>query len=197
MSKTEEQTRERILMSALALFAQQGIGKTSLDEVAYQAGLTRVTVYRYFADKKDLVHKTFLRVERIFQDGLDDLAHDPNPDQITWETAMVRIGQGLSALPRSDVFARSEELKRLYPDVYAAVQDVRAETLNRMFDRFFAMAERQDLLRPGINREVVQSLYWMITLNIFENPQLRSFGLTDAELYHLITGIFLHGVLKS
>lgn len=197
MSKSEEQTRERILMAALALFAQQGISKTSLDEVAYQAGLTRVTVYRYFADKKDLVHKAFLRVEQVFQDGLDDLEHDPNPDQITWEAAMMRIGQRLNALPRADVFARTEELKRLYPDVYAAVQDVRADTLNQMFDRFFAMAERQDLLRPGINRAVVQNVYWLLTLNIFDNPQLRSSGLTDAELYRLVTDIFLHGVLKS
>ena len=196
MSKTEEQTRERILMAALALFAEHGIARTSLDEVAYQAGLTRVTVYRYFADKKDLVHKTFLRVERVFQDALDELAQSPDPEQIEWEAAMTRIGQGLSILPRTDVFARTEELKRLYPDVYAAVQDVRAETLNRMFDRFFALAERQDLLRPGINRPIVQHLYWVLMLNIFESPQLRSFGLTDAELYRLMTDILLHGVLK-
>ncbi len=195
MSKSEEQTRERILLAALALFGEHGIARTSLDEVAFQAGLSRVTIYRHFADKKDLVHKAFLRVERIFQDGLDEL--DQDPSLADWEGAMTRIGGRLSALPRSDVFARADELRRLYPDYYAAVQDVRADTLNRMFDRFFGMAERRGLLRPGINRPVVQHIFWTLTVNVFDNPQLKSFGLTDAELYRLVTDIILHGVLKG
>ena len=195
MSKNEETTRERILTAALALFAQQGIGKTSLDEVAYQAGVTRVTVYRHFADKKDLVEQTFLHVERVFQDALDGLDEQPTLDD--WQDAMARVGRRLSALPRADVFARTDELRRLYPDVYAAVQGVRADALNGMFDRFFDMAERQDLLRPGINRPFVQHLYWMLTVHLFENPEFRSFGLSDAELYQMVTDILLHGVLKG
>ena len=195
MSKSEEPTREKILMSALALFGRQGIAKTSLDEVAFQAGVTRVTVYRYFADKKDLVHKCFLRVEQVFQDGLDDTSSDPS--LADWEAVMAGIGRRLNALPRADVFARTDELKRIYPDVYAAVQDVRAETLDRLFDRFFGMAERQGLLRPGISRAIVQHLFWLLMVNFFEDPQLRGFGLTDAELYHMITDVVLHGVLKS
>lgn len=197
MSKTEEQTRERILMAALELFARQGIGKTSLDQVAYQAGVTRVTVYRHFADKQDLVYRTFLRVEQVFQDGARVLDQAPRPDQGAWEAVTVRIGQGLGALPPNDVFARTEELKRLYPEVYTAIQDVRADTLNHLFERFFSMAEGQGWLRPGIDRAAVQSLFWAITLNIFENPQIRPLGLTDAELFHLLTDILLHGVLKK
>jgi AcrR family transcriptional regulator len=182
-------------MSALALFAGQGIGKTSLDEVAYQAGVTRVTVYRYFADKQDLVHKAFLRVEQVFQDGLAELGE--NPDQADWESAMARIAERLSALPRADVFARSEELKRLYPDVASAIQEVRVDNINQMFDRMFAVVEREDLLRPGLDRQIVLAVFWELFVNFFDKPRFRSFGLSDAELYRLMTDILLHGILKS
>jgi AcrR family transcriptional regulator len=195
MGKNEEHTRERILMSALALFSGQGIAKTSLDEVAYQAGVTRVTVYRHFADKKDLVHKAFLRVEQVFQDGLAELGE--SAEQADWESAMARIGERLSVLPRADVFARADELKRMYPDVYGAIQEVRVDTLNRMFDHLFAVAERNDLLRPGLNRQIVLAVFWELIVNFFDNPRFKSFGLSDAELYHVMTDILLHGVLKS
>jgi AcrR family transcriptional regulator len=195
MSKNEENTHEKILMSALTLFARQGIGKTSLEEVAFEAGVTRVTVYRYFADKKDLVHKTFLRVEQVFQDGLADI--EENPELANWKRVMTQIGDRLGALPRADVFARSEELRRLYPDVYDAIQDVRTDTLNRMFDHLFTVAEQGDLLRPGLNRQIVQVIFFELIINFFDNPRFRSFGLSDAELYQVLTDIFLHGVFKN
>ncbi len=193
MEETKEETGERILMSALALFAQQGIGKTSLDEVAHGAGVTRVTVYRYFANKKELVYRAFLRVEQVFQDGLEEM----DSQQADWEGVMARIGDGLSALPRADVFARTDELKRLYPDVWQPIQEVRTATLEAMFERLFAVAEQHDLLRPGLNRQIVQAIFWELIINFFDNPRFKPFGLSDAELYHLMTDILLHGIFKS
>jgi AcrR family transcriptional regulator len=194
MHKGDDNTREKILLAALALFAEQGIGKTSVDEVAYRAGVTRVTVYRYFSDKKELTHRAFLRVEQIFQDALDEIGQEP--ELAGWERAMLGIGERLGSLPRADVFARAEELKRLYPDVYAGLQEVRTAILDAMFERFFAVAQRSDLLRPGLTRPIIQAVFWELTVNLFDNPRFRTFGLSDAELYHLITDILLHGVLK-
>ncbi len=97
MNKPEDQTSEKILLSTLALFSERGIAKTSLNEVAYRAGVTRVTVYRHFEDKKGLVRETFLRVEQVFEKGLADLKHNPHEDG---EKILNQIGEGLSALPR-------------------------------------------------------------------------------------------------
>ncbi len=81
MMRNEEPTREKILLSALALFSERGIAKTSLKEVAYHAGVTRVTVYRHFAEKKELVREAFLHVEQVFEKGLADLKRNPHADR--------------------------------------------------------------------------------------------------------------------
>ena len=52
---------ERIVNAALDLVLAQGVKKTSLEEVAQRAGVTRVTVYRYFRDKKGLVRASVVR----------------------------------------------------------------------------------------------------------------------------------------
>jgi AcrR family transcriptional regulator len=194
MNRAEDQTREKIVLSALALFSERGISKTTVSEVAFRAGVTRVTVYRYFSEKKELVRAAHLRVEQVFQKGLAELERNPLAD---WESVLNQIGEGLSDLPSGDVSARSDELKRLYPDVYASIQEVRVATLNGIFDHFSAVARRQGLLRPGLNRSIVQAVFWELVINFFDNPRFKSFGLSDAELYYAMTDILLYGVLGS
>ena len=194
MDKPENKTEEKIISAALALFSERGISKTSMEEIAYQAGVTRVTVYRHFPDKKELIQAAYLQVEKIFQKGLADLEGDAEAE---WEDVLHQIGESLSTLPRGNVFARMDEIKRLYPEVYNAIQEVRAATLNGIFARLFATDKRRESLRPGLNRQFVQAVFWELAINLFDNPRFQSVSLSDAELYHAMTDILLHGVLKS
>ena len=194
MVNTEDPTREKILISALALFSERGIAQTSLHEVAYRAGVTRVTVYRHFADKKELVRESFLRVEQVFENGLADLKRNPHEDG---EKILDQIGEGLSALPRADAFAQMDELKRLYPDVYRAVQEVRVSTLSGLFENLFAATKRRGRMRSGLNRQFVQAVFLELAINLFENPRLKAFGLSDAELYRAIKDLFCVGFLGA
>jgi AcrR family transcriptional regulator len=47
-------TRERILESALSLFAEKGYARTTTAEIARAVGVAEGTLYRHFADKKDI-----------------------------------------------------------------------------------------------------------------------------------------------
>jgi AcrR family transcriptional regulator len=47
-------TRERIRASALRLFQQQGYEATTVEEIAAAAGVSHVTVFRYFPTKEDV-----------------------------------------------------------------------------------------------------------------------------------------------
>ena len=50
---SEVDTRTRILAAAVACVERSGLGKTSLEDVAQEAGLSRATVYRYFDGGRD------------------------------------------------------------------------------------------------------------------------------------------------
>ncbi len=49
-----QDTRERILESALRLFASRGYAAVSVEEIAAAAGVTKGAFYHWFADKDDL-----------------------------------------------------------------------------------------------------------------------------------------------
>jgi AcrR family transcriptional regulator len=57
-------TQARILDTALTVLSEFGFRKSSMEEVARRAGVSRVTLYRRFADKDALVHAVILREAR-------------------------------------------------------------------------------------------------------------------------------------
>jgi AcrR family transcriptional regulator len=54
--------REQILAAATAAFARSGFAATSLDDVAREAGISRMIVYRHFDSKRDLYQEALVRV---------------------------------------------------------------------------------------------------------------------------------------
>ena len=60
-------TRERVLDAALARFEDFGIRRTTMEDVARGAGVSRVTIYRRFPQKERLVEAVIMREgERFF-----------------------------------------------------------------------------------------------------------------------------------
>jgi AcrR family transcriptional regulator len=54
-SEAIEQTRSRIVTSAVALHSRQGIAATTWEDIAREAGVDRATVYRHFRGLDELV----------------------------------------------------------------------------------------------------------------------------------------------
>jgi AcrR family transcriptional regulator len=75
---TASDTAERILDATLAVIADHGIARMSLEDVARRAGLSRQTVYRYFPSKGALLAATVLREEEALIAAVDAAAavHD-------------------------------------------------------------------------------------------------------------------------
>jgi AcrR family transcriptional regulator len=62
-------TQERILDAAFEQIGEWGLGRTTVEDVARAAGLTRQTIYRYFPSKDHLVTALLLREEDRLLDG--------------------------------------------------------------------------------------------------------------------------------
>jgi TetR/AcrR family transcriptional regulator, acrAB operon repressor len=85
-----EQTRQCIINAAREVFADKGVSKTSLEEVARHAGVTRGAVYWHFENKSDLLHAMRDQVVLPLIDRMDDTLllnldkeHNPGNDPLT------------------------------------------------------------------------------------------------------------------
>jgi AcrR family transcriptional regulator len=68
--ETRPGTRDRILDAMFEAVADFGISRTTVEDVAHRAGLSRQTVYRYFPSKDILVLALVVREEEKFLDGI-------------------------------------------------------------------------------------------------------------------------------
>jgi len=75
------ETRDRILDAAERVFSRRGVSRTSLDDVARAAGVTRGAIYWHFKDKADLfgamLGRVTLPMEEMVQRAGDGTADDP------------------------------------------------------------------------------------------------------------------------
>jgi AcrR family transcriptional regulator len=70
-TEEHDRTAGRILDAALEQFTLFGLRRSSVDDVARRAGVSRVTVHRRFRTKDKLVEQTLLREHRRFFQRLD------------------------------------------------------------------------------------------------------------------------------
>lgn len=193
MDATNE-TQERIVLAALKLFLAQGIKKTAMSEVAEQAGVTRVTAYRYFGDKKSLVRAAFMRPVTVFKQVQETIAREKEHNI---ETCLDTIGLGLAALPQGDLPTRLDELNRLFPDIADEFHKTRLGVVKSIFDRLFTTAREQDLLRDGVRQEIIEVVFMEAATNALENPRLVALNLSSSDIYNSVKNIFLYGILKE
>lgn len=194
MNTEHDNTEQHISRTALALFLKQGIKRTSVDEIAHASGLTRVTVYRYFPQREQLVLAAFNHVNAPLQRVEDWIATHPKTDI---DTVMDSIGEELAHLPHGDLSACMVEFQRVHPSVYEIFTQTRRDALKVIFEWAFSVAERQDRLRPGLNRAIVEIYFMEMIASFLERPTPLLPGLTPSQFFTTLKNLFLYGIVKE
>jgi len=65
----EVDARERVLSTAYELFARNGIRAVGVDRIVREAGVAKMTLYRHFPSKDDLVQAALDRREELWTNG--------------------------------------------------------------------------------------------------------------------------------
>jgi AcrR family transcriptional regulator len=87
MPRWEPDARERLVVSALHLFSEQGYDDTSVAEIAERAGLTKSTFFRHFPDKREVLAAGQETLSRLFVEGISGAPGDATP--------LAAVGAGL------------------------------------------------------------------------------------------------------
>lgn len=135
MRKNATQTWERIVDGALVALARRGHVKFSMTDVCAESGVSRGTLYRYFASKEDVLAAVEERLETSLREHLTDaIAARPEPAE------RLRVVAEAIASHRAE-FPALEMLTRTEP----------ALVLSRVAARFDALASLiQECLHPAL-----------------------------------------------
>jgi AcrR family transcriptional regulator len=186
-----ERTRTRLLAATLVCVERWGLEKTSLEDVAKEAGLSRATVYRYFAGgREQLVHETVAwEVGRFFERIEREIAVEPDlagklrrglmfgHQAIEEHTLLQRI---LATEPE----ALLEELSNTIPLIEQAVR------------AYLLALLRSEELRPGVSAVHAADYLTRLYLSYVGSQGQWDFGDADA-VDELVRTQFLAGVVAA
>jgi AcrR family transcriptional regulator len=187
-------TRANILYTALELFSIYGIKKTTMEDIAIHAGVTRNTIYTYFKNKKLLVEAAYMQIVAVFQDVYSEIQAQ---NLIGIEAVLDKIDEGLTALPHGNYAAQWEELKCLYPDLLIVIQDARTNAINDVFEKLSETQEGREHFRVGLNPEILRLFFMEAVINLVNNPRFAMLNLDPHEIYSNVREIFLYGIMEK
>ncbi|MGQ4352438.1 TetR/AcrR family transcriptional regulator [Streptomyces drozdowiczii] len=166
-SETEDPTARRILDAALEQFTLLGLRRSSVDDVAKRAGVSRVTVFRRFQTKDKLVMATLLREHSRFFRQLDAaVAGLPAMEE--------RVVEGfVAALRYTRAHPLFSGLLRLEPEVVLPYMTVRGgSTLSATVEYLAGHLRRAQQAegRPGDDPRPVAELMVRVAVSFLLNP---------------------------
>ena len=187
MARWESGSRERLAAAALRLFASHGFERTTVAEIAAEAGLTERTFYRYYADKPEVLFAGQGEFERLFLDGLavststrpmelvgaalDHAAGFFPDDRRPWSRSRQVIVTGNPALQERELRKMSALADALTSEITArgieaTTAALAAEATVSVFRRSFAawIVEDESRSFADIQRSVLHQLQAMLTV---------------------------------
>jgi AcrR family transcriptional regulator len=183
--------RTRILAAAVACLGREGIAKTTLDDVAREAGVARATVYRHFAGGRDQVISEAItwEVGQYFRRLALQVADAP--DLATrLELALVHAHRAVEEHPILQRVSLTEP-ERLMPQLTESAPLILAV----LRDYLVPLLEVEDL-RPGVT--AAEAADWLGRLFVSFIVTEGSWDLTDpAAVRRLVREQLLAGVLAE
>jgi AcrR family transcriptional regulator len=140
--------RQRLLDTASRLFYERGFQGVGVDEIASESGVAKMTLYRHFPSKDDLVVAYLKRAEDQFCDWFERALateRDPRAKLVAVFTALGAIAQSDECLGCTFQVSASE-----YPDSSHPAHQVAVAHKREVRRQFAALATEAGLRDPAV-----------------------------------------------
>ena len=185
--------RNRILETAREQFFAHGFNKVTMDEIASLLGMSKKTVYEFFPSKDKLVDAVLERQIITAMRRYAEIMNSPTEYVDKLYNVLCLVGRSFSQMRKRF----QDELRRLRPDLWHYMEDIRRLTLFADFMRFIDDGIERGFVRTDIHRDVFLFAYISALQSVMSSELLirESFSANDA--FRSLTQLILDGMLTE
>ena len=203
-SRTKIKHRKHIVQIAKKLFIDQGIGQTTMMEIADKVGMGRKTIYNYFENKDILANYIFNQIiEKMFVSVFTDLTFDQ--DMTHYEKLKKIFYAGINHLFKYE----KEVIYIVHYDYYFKekensldfIEFANKSKYSELLDEIINNDD-QSIDFKGANPEMListlsQALMGFASRMFFRDKVINKESRVDKEEIYLMLNIMLDGIRKS
>ena len=138
-----EDTKEKILRTALHLFASNGYEAVSVSDIAGKLGLTKGALYKHYKNKRDIFDSILKRME---QQDAEQAEEHSLPDAALEQTSSAEVQEAYGTASLDDIVLFSKSMFRYWTeDAFAScfrkmltLEQYRNEEMGRLYQQYLA-----------------------------------------------------------
>jgi len=187
----DQEHKVKILNGAKELFKRFGVRSITMDDIAHHLGISKKTIYQYFADKDDIVTlavRNFIEQEREIFERVKKESKDAI-DQLFRLTQCMR--QNMKDTNTSLLF----DLQKYHPKAWALFQEFKHAYLKNHIKSDLTNGIAQGFYRADIPIDILATMRLEVVTtlahdeNIFPREQYNIIDLQRELFDHFISGI--------
>ena len=149
-------TKERILKKAVEMLFSQGIKATTMDHLAEALGMSKKTIYKYFAHKDDLVHEAIRYFSDTVYRKLDEIeAQNLNPYE-----DFFAVRQMINSLVEQVEMAPYRQMQKYYPDLVKQMEQNKRKRVFEFLERNFDKGIALGFYKKDLNRDFFKRIFY-------------------------------------
>ena len=184
------ETRIKILQKATELFMRSGIRAVSMDEIANQAGVSKKTIYQYYADKDELVDAVMQEEEkRIHTDSKECL--EQSNDAI--EEILLTLSRIYTQFSQMNPVVISD-MERFHAKAHQRFHKMKYEHLHKVILKNLERGIQEGLYREELNIDMIakyrlESIMIPFKLDLFPPAKYSLAAVAKELMEHFLFGL--------
>ncbi len=185
-----EETKEKIVETALQMFNSRGCRGVTMDDIAQALHMSKRTLYETFANKEELLAECLMRVH----DQINDMhrqAHQKVDEPLLVAMYMLRVGADTNHRYHRLI----EEAERYYPEIHDRFFHLHTEALHSMMKHGMEYVKSHNYLRPDADVDVAVDFL----CDLMQQHRLSDVSDPKAYIYRLneICFTYLRGLMNT
>jgi AcrR family transcriptional regulator len=182
--------QDRIRQKADELFRRYGIRSVTMDEIATQLGMSKKTIYQYYADKDQLVDAVAVDEINYSQECcLKDAEISANAIE-----EIFRVMEFVEEMFRSMNPSMLHDLEKYHPMGYKKFLEHKNKFLYEMIRKNIERGIREELYRPEVDVEImsryrIEGMMLLFNADLFPTSKFNLVKLHQEILEHFLYGL--------
>lgn len=150
------EVKDKILTESEALFMRYGFKSITMDDVARELGVSKKTLYQFFADKTDLVNQC---VDHYLEKMNATCSHIMAKKELDAINAMLEITEQVRAILAQVNPSSMYDLKKYFKPAWDKLDADRRGFIRNNIRENIALGIKKGLYRKDIDLEIISHLY--------------------------------------
>lgn len=182
--------KERILVKAEELFMQYGIRSVSMDDIANNLGMSKKTLYQYFADKDELVEEVVAGHISVVECDCVNCRKEAKDAIHEIFLTMEHIMEEFNNMNPMLVY----DLEKFHFRAYQRFKEYKDKFLLQIIRNNIEWGIREELYRPDVNVDVmskfrIESIMIPFNVNVFPPGKYNLANTSELLIEHFTYGL--------